>query len=458
MRLLLWCDEPNLNSNSQIEGIRCVQGWAAPRSEVSKIDIFVDEMHAGSAFYGFVRPDVIRSHPKLGGDHRIGFAFRLNTTKLSTGVHVLRIVATGRNGATVSVEGNVQVTSVRGQGGARMDGQAPPAGAYGSRRELTRSFISSVGQPVEASVMIFTRNQAEMVDRSLSIISRQKTSFGFEVIGVDTESTDGTRQVFKRYGARLVSVRPDEFHHVRTRLRSLSEASGKFVVFLVGDAIPVDEYWLEGLMRPLIEDPLVAAAYSRQLPAGDCVPWEARDICLGCSVVREVKRVDWSQPAEVENYHKHQWKFISFSDVSACYRRALLESLPILDALPEVEDQYWCKCLLELGYRVVLEPTSLVIHSHNHSLRQLYRRQIRFGRCFATFMDTRPEPLHKVLFRAMEDAAADLFFIAGSKTSWLRKCKWVFRSTGDAFLPSAMAFAKDFVWGASRPEGKAGAT
>ena len=437
MDLLLCCDDPNLNTISQISGICCIRGWAAPKSEISTIDVFLDGNRAGSAFYGFVRPDVIRSNPKLGHDVRVGFAFRLDATKLVAGIHSVRVVATGRNGNTVSLEGTIELgTSVPIEGGSCVS-SAAGLGACDPRQSTTRSFNVSVEQPVEASVIIFTRNQAEIVDRSLSIISHQKASFRFEVIGFDTESDDGTAQVFRRYGARVVSVRPDEFHHVRTRLRSLSEASGKLVVFLVGDAIPADEHWLEGLVRPLIEDPLVAAVYSRQLPASDCVPWEARDIYSGCSVVREVKQVDWSNPAEVENYRRHQWKFISFSDVSACYRRELLGALPILDALPEVEDQYWCKCLLERGYRVVLEPTSLVIHSHNHSLRQIYRRQVRFGRCFATFMEAQPQSMFKVLLRTVEDTLGDLFFIAGGRTNWLCKCKW-------AIQAPVMRFAKRY--------------
>jgi rhamnosyltransferase len=319
------------------------------------------------------------------------------------------------------------------EGGLSVDSPFGRA-ACGPQQEPYSATVS-LEQPVEASLIIFTRNQAEIVERALSAISRQKASVRFEVIGFDTESDDGTPQVFRRYGARVVSVRRDEFHHVRTRLRSLNEASGKFVVFLVGDAVPADEHWLEGLLRPLIEDPQVAAVYSRQLPAADCVPWEARDIYLGCSVVREVKQVDWSEPAEVENYRKHQWKFISFSDVSACYRQELLRALPIPEALPEVEDQYWCKCLLERGHRVVLEPTSLVIHSHNHSLRQLYRRHVTFGRCFATFMDAQAQPIHKLLIRTVENSVGDLFFIAGGKTNWLRKCKW-------AVQAPVMRFAK----------------
>jgi rhamnosyltransferase len=428
--LVLSCEEPIMDESPKLSGFTCVSGWAAPKDKVVSIDILIDDARVGQAFYGFARPDVIRSHREFGDDVHVGFAFRLDTKKLPAGMHSLKVVATSKEGETAKCDGDCEVLAEQpSQYPHDEERQNPVLRAPVKISEnAAETFICSADEPVQASVVVFARNQAEFLSRSLPVIIDQKTSFRFEVIGFDTESDDGTSHVFRRHGARVVSVHKNEFHHVRTRLESLRETRGPFVVFVVGDALPADNHWLEALVRPLIEDPVVAAAYSRQLPAPGCAPWEARDIYQGCPPVREVKQVDWSEPAEVENYNEHRWKFISFSDVSACYRKELLECLPFLEALPQVEDQYWCKCLLERGYRVVFEPTSVVIHSHNHSIRELFRRQVMFGRCFATFMDARPEPMHKLVFQTVQDTFNDVFFAMGSRASWLRTCKWVLQT------------------------------
>ena len=267
----------------------------------------------------------------------------------------------------------------------------------------------------DVSIVILARNEAHNLARSLPLLAKQKLQGTVELIGIDTESEDATLSLFDTYGARTFTVSQKDFHHVHTRLFAINQARAPLVVFLVADALPLNEYWLQNLVQPLIEDPVVGAAYSRQLPAPGCVPWEAHDIFRGGSVVREVKHVDWSQPIAVENYRNHIWKFIAFSDVSSCYRKELVRTLPIPEGLAELEDQYWCKCLLEKGYRIVLEPTSLVVHSHNDSIRRLYRRQLTYGRCFAAFVDVQPESMLRLLFHTMEDSVSDLFFLLANR-------------------------------------------
>lgn len=278
---------------------------------------------------------------------------------------------------------------------------------------------------IDVSVIIVAWNEEASLRKSLPMIKAQQTALSFEVIGLVTESEDRTADLFTMYGARVITIPRSEFHHVKTRMLGVKESSGRYVVFLVGHAIPYTAHWLENLVKPLLQDPTVVSSYSRQLPEADCLPWEARDIYTGGSPVRKVKVVDFSDPYQVHNYRSHIWEFIAFSDVSSCYRRELLERYPFNPALPQVEDQEWCKRAIDLGYAVVFEPTSAVIHSHNESLKRLYRRNFIYGQAFALFLDEPPDSLVGIFYRAIHDAVMDWFYIVPLKNPLARKLLWI---------------------------------
>lgn len=268
---------------------------------------------------------------------------------------------------------------------------------------------------IDASIIIMARNEEPSLKESLAIISRQQTRFSFEIIGVDTESEDATAYLFNRYSAKVISVNKKDFHHVKTRNSAVKESRGKYVIFFTGDAISQGEFWLENLIKPLNDDNRVAASYSRQLPKPDAYPWEARDIYAGGGVIRKVKEVDFSDPYQVRNYQEHIWEFIAFSNVSACYRKELLLKYPFNEDIPELEDQEWCKRLLELGYKIVFEPISVVIHSHNDTLRRLYKRQFIYGRCFRSFINKSLGGFLSLLSQICYDIVLDFFFILSTR-------------------------------------------
>ena len=429
------CDFPSPQEITRVSGTICVRGWAVYRDKIRSVRVYLDDGVCGEAFYGFARPDVALSYPDCGKDVRLGFGYRFNCSDYPPGIHRLRMVAAASDGKECSLELQVEIIDEKERStGPFACGpvSAEVAPAVSSSHHPSESSevppCPQVDAPTDVSIIILARNEASNLERSLPILSRQKTSLRAEIIAIDTESEDRTAELFRQYGARTTTISKEQFHHVRTRMQAVEMAKGRFVVFLVADGIPADENWLDGLLRPLLEDERVAAVYSRQLPNAGCVPWEARDIYRGGNVVREVKFVEWDNSSSVDNFRKNIWKLIAFSHVSACYRKSVLQTLTVPENLLEVEDQYWCKRLLETGYRVVFEPTSLVIHSHNDTLRRLYRRQYIYGLCFAQFTDAKPEPLHKIVFRCLEDTFGDWFFIVATPGRLWKKCVWTLKT------------------------------
>ena len=279
----------------------------------------------------------------------------------------------------------------------------------------------------ELTIVILTFNGRRDIREVLTGIYEQKTSAAFEVIVIDSESTDGTPGLVREFPARLIEIKKAEFSHPGTRNFGSRQAKGEFVIFMTQDAIPYNHFWLENLVKPLQHDPRVAGAYSRQLPRPGCNPCEMRDIFTGAGPIRQVKVVDPTDEHQKQNYEAHLYDFIRFSNVSACYRKAVLRQFPFNERLLMMEDMEWCKQVVEAGYAVIYEPTSVALHSHDHSLRHVYRRHREYGLSFREFTPLR-STIPSLLFGIVRETVLDQFFILTLPMSPLRKMRWALRS------------------------------
>jgi rhamnosyltransferase len=279
----------------------------------------------------------------------------------------------------------------------------------------------------DLSIVILTHNGSQDIREVLTGIYDQKTSASYEVMVIDSESTDGTTRLVRDFPVRLIEIKKAEFSHPRTRNFACQQARGECVILMTQDAIPYNQLWLDNLVKPLATDLRVAGTYSRQLPRPGCNPSEMRDIYTGAGPIRQVKSVDPADDYQKQNYEAHLYDFIQFSNVSACYRKTVLQKFPFNERLVMVEDMEWCKQVIEAGYMVIYEPTSVVLHSHNHSLKQVYKRHREYGlslREFTPLTSTMPT----VLLGALRETILDQFFILSLDMSPLSKIRWALRS------------------------------
>jgi rhamnosyltransferase len=279
----------------------------------------------------------------------------------------------------------------------------------------------------EISIVLLTYNGDTYLREVLASIFKQKTRFSYEVIAIDSGSSDRTLEILENYFVRVIQIPNQEFGHGRTRNFGAQNTFGRYVVFLTQDATPANENWLENLVRPLAEDQRVAGTYSRQIPRRDCNPIESRDISNGAGPLSTVKRVDLHDPFQKENYDACRSRFISFSNVSSCIRRDVLDRLPFSEKIVMVEDQEWCKRAIESGYWVIYEATSSVYHSHNHSLRKIYERHFDYGASLREFAPL-PMSLKGVLIYAVFEAIGDAIFVLAQRRAAVSTLAWILKA------------------------------
>lgn len=227
----------------------------------------------------------------------------------------------------------------------------------------------------DVSIVIPVLNEAAHIKACLAGVRSQTTSLKMEIIVIDSGSTDGSLEIISGFsGVRLIRQSPEEFGHGRTRNLGVQLSRGKWVVFLNGDAVPVDPYWLSALIRPLQRDSGILGVFSRHIPHADCPLYMRRDLLRS---MPETSGRQWNawDPARP----------VPFSTVSAAVPRSLWRKIPFADAIDIAEDRDWAKRVLQSGGRLVYEPRSRVIHSHDYSFLQLYRLKKRVSRSLPRF-------------------------------------------------------------------------
>ena len=104
---------------------------------------------------------------------------------------------------------------------------------------------------VEVSIIILTKNARNQFRDVLKAIFSQNTKYKFEVIVVDSGSTDETLKIAKEFDTKLFQIPPEEFGHGKTRNYGAKLAKGKFLIYLTQDAIPSETNWLDQLLKLL---------------------------------------------------------------------------------------------------------------------------------------------------------------------------------------------------------------
>ena len=217
------------------------------------------------------------------------------------------------------------------------------------------------------SIIIRAFNEERFIVRLLEGIMQQSEN-NFEIILVDSGSTDRTVEIANQYPVRIVSITPEEFSFGRALNLGISHAAGEFLVIASAHVYPVYPDWLERLLAPF-EAPQVGLTYGKQR-GGASSHFSERQIFTAWYP-------ETSQPRQVTPF---------CNNANASIRRTLWEQVPYDEALSGLEDLAWAKRIMDLGHAIAYVAEAEIIHIHNETPKKVlnrYRREaIAFKRTF----------------------------------------------------------------------------
>ena len=264
---------------------------------------------------------------------------------------------------------------------------------------------------VDVSILIRAKNEEKYIGKVLDVLFSQ-TYKNIEIIIVDSGSSDRTLKIARSYPVQIYEIKPEEFTWGYSLNYGFKRAKGKFVVNLSAHALPLSNDWLEKLIAQF-DDDQVAAVMSNNLPLPDCNPFDRRGLIKKYNIPRQ--EIKGGPPYIFANY-------------SSVIRKSVWEEIPYDETLTYAEDHDWAIKVGERGYKIMYEPEAETYHSHNETLRQIYKRSY-VEACALTVLEYKKFTLSNILFDLFAGSVYDMLYVLvkGDNLKWflfapMRKC------------------------------------
>lgn len=227
------------------------------------------------------------------------------------------------------------------------------------------------------SVIIPALNSASTIEECLEAVTSQKNlDVDYEVIVVDDGSADNTAQLVSRFNVKLIQQAHAGAGAARNR--GVQESNGDIIAFTDADCV-VDAEWLHCLTKPFEDKDVVGVRGTYRTKQSSLV---ARFV-------------------QLEYEHKYRRPSmqgqIDFIDTySAAYRRDIfLQNEGFDPTYQRLEDQEFSFRLARKGYKMVYEPTAIVYHYHNTSVKDYFYRKYLIGYWKVHILKNLPEKTFK---------------------------------------------------------------
>lgn len=242
---------------------------------------------------------------------------------------------------------------------------------------------------------------------------RRQTVVPDPILVIDSSSSDGSAELARSLGCQVEVIPQSEFNHGGTRNRGAQAAGARITVFLTQDALPADENFIERLMAP-IRAGAAAAAYARQIAHPTADP-------------PEILARAWNYRADAQlrtttDVGRLGVKAYFFSNVaSAVDMTAFAEVGRFPDDVIMNEDMVLCARLLHNGRAIAYVADAVVLHSHNYTIAQQFRRYFDIGVFFATHGHLLPDS--RISGEGLRFVAYQLWgLVKAGRLGWALRC------------------------------------
>lgn len=215
------------------------------------------------------------------------------------------------------------------------------------------------------SVVIRTYNEEKHIREVLESLKKQ-TYKNYEIIVLDSESTDKTLDIVNEYPVRIEHIKKKDFNYSYASNKCVQYAKGDIVCFLSGHSVPVKTTYLDDTNK-IFQDSRIGGCYGDVIALPDGSVTEKLFNRLGY-IKNKIKGNNDGIRLEKEIYPG------IFSCSNASARRELLVKHPFAEELGRGgEDIEVAYRIIQDGYYIASVPDLLVMHSHGKPFFQFIK-------------------------------------------------------------------------------------
>lgn len=179
------------------------------------------------------------------------------------------------------------------------------------------------------------------------------------------------QNLLKECNVELININKKDFDHGATRNLCAKYLKSSHLLFMTDDAVPYDDKLSENLLSSFNDDK-VAVAYARQIPREDSKLKE--------KYTREFNYPDYDIVKELSKEKEYGIKNYFCSNVCAMYDKKIFDEMNGFEEnIILNEDTFYVYKVINNGYKVKYCSKAKVIHSHDYTYKEQYRRNYEIG-------------------------------------------------------------------------------
>lgn len=211
----------------------------------------------------------------------------------------------------------------------------------------------------KASIVIRTFNEEKHLGNLLRAITQQDFK-DYEVIVVDSGSTDKTLEIAESFNVKVIKIESRDFTFGYALNIGCEASVGEFLVFVSAHIVPINNQWLSNLLAPF-SDKNIAMVYGRQIGTNESKFSEQMDF----KRLFTLSSVNSNLPLSYAN------------NANSAIRKNLWEKKQFDEYLFGLEDIEWARNITKEGFVIHYEPSAAIYHIHEEKWSQVFNRYRR---------------------------------------------------------------------------------